>query len=296
MLDRERQVRADAFAGRVKAEGRFMEMKLPRGRYCGQVIKSREVAGFTLTETVYAPGARLPKHSHENGYICFVRQGEYVETYGRKTRSCKALTLAFHPSGEIHSEAFQGQGARSFNIEIGPRWIERVREHSRILDSPSEFQGGALASLAMKIYREFYNRDEVSSIAIEGLTLEFIAEASRRATKSSAPAAPRWLEEAKELIHERFSENLSVTRIAETVGVHPVYLASVFRLHLHCTIGDYMRRLRVEFACREMSRSETPLVDIALAAGFAHQSHFSRIFKSVTGMTPSGYRAGARGE
>lgn len=270
-------------------------MKLPRGHFCGQVIKSREVAGFTLTETAYSPGAKLPKHSHEHGYICFVRQGEYLETYGRKTRACKALTLAFHPPDETHSETFQGQEARSFNIEIGSRWIDRVREHSRILDSPAEFQGGTLASLAMKLYREFYSRDEVSALAIEGLILEFVAEASRRGSKTREPATPRWLEEAKELIHERFSENLSVTEIAESVGVHPVYLASVFRRHHHCTIGDYTRRLRVEFACREMSRSETPLVEIALAAGFAHQSHFSRIFKCMTGITPSVYRAGVRG-
>lgn len=272
-----------------------MEMKLPRGHYCGQVIKSREVAGFTMTETAYPPGARLPKHSHERGYICFVRQGGYVETYGRKTRSCKALTLAFHPADETHSETFQDQEARSFNIEIGPLWTERVREHSRILESPSEFQGGTLASLAMKLYREFHSRDELSDLAIEGLMLEFIAEASRRASKGPESEAPRWLGEAEELIRERFSESLSVARIADSVGVHPVYLASVFRKHHHCTIGDYTRRLRVEFACREMSRSETPLVDIALAAGFAHQSHFSRIFKSLTGMTPSEYKAGVRG-
>lgn len=271
-----------------------MDMKLPRGHFCGQVIKSREVEGFTLTETAYSPGARLPKHSHEHGYICFVRQGEYVETYGRKTRACKALTLAFHPPDEKHSETFHNLEARSFNIEIGPRWTERIREHSRILDSPSEFQGGTLASLAMKLYNEFYSRDAVSSLAIEGLTLEFIAEASRRDSRMPEPAAPRWLEEARDMLHARFSENVSVTEIAESVGVHPVYLASVFRRHHHCTVGDYMRRLRVEYACREMSRSETPLVEIALAAGFAHQSHFSRIFKSVTGLTPSAYRAGAR--
>lgn len=275
-----------------------MDMRLPRGHYCGQVIKRREASGFILTETAYSPGARLPKHSHEHGYICFVRQGGYVETYGRKTRSCKALTLAFHPPDETHSEAFHDQEARSFNIEIGPLWAERFRGHSRVLarvlESPSEFQGGTLASLAMKLYREFYRRDEVSDLAIEGLMLEFIAEASRRSSKGTGPAAPRWLEEARELIRERFSENLSVARIADSVGVHPVYLASVFRKHHDCTIGDYTRRLRVEFACREMSRSETPLVEIALAAGFAHQSHFSRIFKSLTGMTPSEYKAGVR--
>jgi AraC family transcriptional regulator len=74
------------------------------------------------------------------------------------------------------------------------------------------------------------------------------------------------------------------------VGVHPVYLASEFRKHFGCTIGEYVRKLRVEFACRRISESDSPLSDIAIAAGFSHQSHFSRTFKAVTGMTPAGYR------
>ncbi|MBA3784476.1 MAG: helix-turn-helix domain-containing protein, partial [Acidobacteria bacterium] len=54
-----------------------------------------------------------------------------------------------------------------------------------------------------------------------------------------------------------------------------------------------VRRLRVENACREMIKSETSLVEIALAAGFSSQSHFSSVFKRMTGMTPAMYRANA---
>lgn len=49
-------------------------------------------------------------------------------------------------------------------------------------------------------------------------------------------------------------------------------------------------RLRVEFACEELSRPDTPLIRIALAAGFYDQGHFCRTFKRLTGITPTAYR------
>jgi AraC family transcriptional regulator len=74
------------------------------------------------------------------------------------------------------------------------------------------------------------------------------------------------------------------------VGVHPAHLARVFRQQYGCTLGDYVRRLRVEFACRRMTTGDTPLVEIALAAGFADQSHFTKTFKSLVGITPAEFQ------
>lgn len=267
-----------------------MELRLCRGDYCGEVLRRREIAGFTLTETRYLPGVSVPVHSHENGYICFVRQGAYTESYGKHTRSCQAMTVAIHPPDESHSEHFLDSEARSFNIEVGSTWLERIRYYSTALDSPSEFKGGAMSVLALRLYKEFANTDDVSPLAIEGIMLEMIAEASRRRRQESEKQIPRWLEQAREIIHSRFAESLSVSSIACSVGVHPVYLATTFREKYNCTIGEYLRRLRVEYACRAISESELPLVDIALAAGFSHQSHFNRIFKQHTGLTPGQYR------
>jgi AraC family transcriptional regulator len=55
-----------------------------------------------------------------------------------------------------------------------------------------------------------------------------------------------------------------------------------------------MRKLRIEFACRRLTNTDAPLVEIALAAGFADQSHFSRAFKRETGRSPAEFRKSAR--
>jgi AraC family transcriptional regulator len=70
-----------------------------------------------------------------------------------------------------------------------------------------------------------------------------------------------------------------------------VYLASTFRDKYGHSILDYLRQLRVEYASRQLSDSNDSLAAIAQAAGFSDQSHFSRIFKRVTGVTPAVYRA-----
>ncbi|HYR28431.1 MAG TPA: helix-turn-helix transcriptional regulator, partial [Thermoanaerobaculia bacterium] len=64
----------------------------------------------------------------------------------------------------------------------------------------------------------------------------------------------------------------------------------VFRRHFRCTVGDYVRERRIEYASRELARSATPLALIALDAGFASQAHFSTTFKRMTGFTPAAYR------
>jgi AraC family transcriptional regulator len=137
--------------------------------------------------------------------------------------------------------------------------------------------------------------DEASPLAIEGLALEMLAEVSRR---SARPAERRpvaqWLDQVKEILHSQFSEPLKLSQIANSVNVHPVHIARTFRKHYHCTVGEYLRWLRLQFACRQLSTSDTTLAQVASQAGFSSQSHFSTAFKQQMGMTPAAYRAAFR--
>jgi AraC family transcriptional regulator len=138
--------------------------------------------------------------------------------------------------------------------------------------------------------------DEFAPLAIQSLALELLTEASRRRARPSIKSrrAPRWLEQARELLHERFAETPSLAAVAATVAVHPVHLAREFRRWYGSTPGDYVRRLRIESACREIPRSDASLGEIAVAAGFYDQSHFCKTFKRFTGLTPAQFRAGFR--
>ena len=263
------------------------------GSLYGDILGNTSIAGFTLTERVYVPGLILPKHSHEQTYFCFVLGGRFTEVYAGHSRSCRPFTLIFNPAGAAHSDQFHTT-SRCFDIQMNPQWLEHARRPSRTINTPTYFSGGRLGNLAARLYREFRQLDEFSGITVEGLALEIIAEASRCSLKERGRTPPRWLEQVRAILHEQLGERPSLVMLAESVDVHPVHLAREFRRFFRCTVGEYVRQSRIEFACHQISTTDASLSDIALAAGFFDQSHFARTFKTHMGMTPNQYRTTLR--
>src|SRR5262249_11909279 len=148
------------------------------------------------------------------------------------------------------------------------------------------FRRGLLVHLAHRLYGEFRQRDDVSRLAVESLALGVLADASRRDESTTRQRIPVWLMLAMALIEERFREPLPLAAVAKSVGVHPVPLARTFRRVHQTTVAAYVRQLRVDFA-RGQLVGRAGLSEIACAAGFCDQSHFSRCFKRHTGLTPA---------
>lgn len=252
------------------------------------VSEERRINGLNLSKNFYPPNLRQPRHSHEAASFSFVMAGSFVERCGRKSFLHRPSTVIFHPPEKSHAVSFEA-GVRILNVAFDRERLAAVREYSAVLDRPDSFRTDAIDRLARRIYREFQEPDAFSALAIDGLTLEILAAASRRQL-AGCRDFPRWLEQTRDFLHANFADSFFVADVARLAGVHPVHLARVFRRRFGCTIGEYVRRLRVDFARREISATETPLSEIALAAGFSDQSHLNRTFKSVFGRTPAEQR------
>ena len=268
-----------------------MDLSIRQSPFWGHVIRTREFSGLRLVEGVYSGKTKVPRHSHQQAVFCIALNGVCNEAYASKLREYEAFTLEFLPPNQCHSLAFPGAEMRAFSIDIASSWLERAREYSLKLEDSVHCHGGLLSGLFMKLYREFRQMDGASPLVIEGLMLEMLAEASRREVKASDRTPPRWLAQALELLREQFSEHLTLAHVATSVGVHPIHLARGFRRFCRCTVGEYIRQLRIEHACHELCASDASLAAIALTAGFSDQSHFSRTFKRLMAMTPAQYRA-----
>ena len=260
----------------------------------GRVLRSARFAGLALGEIEYASGYRRERHLHKRACLHLVLAGGYTEYRHGNAKSCGALMLLFQPAGFEHSYVGYERSSRVFTIEFDDTWIERLAAHSIVPRSPAYLSGGLELSLINRLHREFAHPDACAPLAIEALATELVAEVWRRQKRELPEAQPRWLRQATELLHDRFAEALSLQSIADAVGVHPVHLARAFKKHHHCTVGDYLRRVRVDFAMRQMIASDTPLLEIALSAGFSDQSRFCHTFKRIVGLTPAVFRSEMR--
>lgn len=169
--------------------------------------------------------------------------------------------------------------------------MKRLHQYRLRLEDSVDVCDASLSRLAASLNNELGISDCASPLAIEGLLLEAAVQVGRHSEREPEKLAPVWLSRARDFIQEESANNITLGEIATAAGVHPVHLARVFHRRFGCTIAEYLRRLRVDAASRAIAQSDAPLAQIAANAGFSDQSHFCRIFKRVTGMTPSKYRS-----
>jgi AraC-like DNA-binding protein len=250
-----------------------------------------ETGGFTVTEGIHHDGSELPWHHHETPTICFVLKGGFTEMWRGGSIVCTSSTLKITPAGERHWNRFSRGNVRGLLIEPAKTQVDRLGAYSGVLDERLSFHNGLLSGIAWRVFDEMRQMDTAAPLAIEGLLLELVAAASRlQEQNGSSGRRPRWLEDAREQIHLDLAARPSLSGLAESVGVHPVTLARAFRRAFGCTVGEYVRNLRIERATHQLGQTELSLAEIALSAGFSDQSHFSNLFRRHTGLSPYKYR------
>jgi len=262
--------------------------------YDGDWLRQCDLIGVRLIEMSYPAGFQRALHTHEHASFHFSFQGGCVEYEGRHVRESKPFTLSFQPPGHEHSCRCFNEGLQAISLEMESDWMSRLLDYSVRFEHPGNFQSPQIQWLAARLRHELAMMEPTSPLVIEALALELAVEASRCQLKSSERQWPRWLSRARDFLHAHYQEPLSLRDVAREAEVHPVHLARTFRRHFHCTVGEYVRRLRIEFACQQISHADASLLDIAVAAGFYDQSQFSRAFKQVMGVTPAEFRASLR--
>lgn len=250
-----------------------------------------EVGGFRVTDAVFPPGLLLESHYHERTCFAVVLEGSLDKAFPRAECYAPASTTITMPAQERHRDHFERAGAHMLVVEPDPGSDELVRPCARMLGQVSHFRDGGVVALAWRISRELRHPDAVTHLMIEGLALEMLGTGARLlGGVPSEKRPPAWLAVAEEFLRARFLEHLEVAQLASEVGVHPVHLARAFRLHFGETPGQYVRRLRLDWSATQLATTDLSITELASTAGFADQSHFTRVFKSYTGFTPAQYR------
>lgn len=261
---------------------------LAAGEFYGAVAATRDVSGFLLSEIHHAERRHLPTHSHQSAYFILLLSGSYSETYGSRSFDYCPLTVWWHKPGIVHRDAIGERGGRFFNVELTRSSFESLTQAEKVRDDFAE-RGTPLVWLACRLFRELRAWQPYSALAAESLTLEMAALALRQGTIPSAAGSP-WLSLVVDRLNAEPAHRHTAVELARLAGVHPVHLAAVFRKAFRQTMGDYLRQIRVRRAADLLRQPDHSLAEIAAIVGFTDQSHFTRNFRSVVGLTPGAFR------
>ena len=252
-------------------------LKLPSGKFYGRSLGRVDVPGFRLIESSCAAGTILPRHSHACSHFNFVVSGAYQERISGREMSRRRSALIFIP-GDLSHEEIHNAASRHFIIEVDDGHLARFGKEPTHLTTPLDLSGGEGRRLVMRIYQEFSNADALSPVVIEALGLELLTLTARRWNVVER-RPPVWLLRLREQLEASFADSFTLTDLAASAGVHPVHLAQSFKRWFNCTVGEFVRELRLNDACRALEQSDASLADIAAAAGFTDQSHLCRTFR-----------------
>ena len=111
------------------------------------------------------------------------------------------------------------------------------------------------------------------------------------ALRSRNGAEPVEIWKARKFIDAHSDEELSLTKIAKSVHISPNYLSERFKEVTGVNFVDYIARTRTENARERLQNSDRRISEIAFAVGFQSLSQFNRVFKKLTGKSPTAYRA-----
>src|SRR6478736_1046442 len=99
---------------------------------------------------------------------------------------------------------------------------------------------------------------------------------------------------ARKFIHEHSDERLSLTQVARAVNISPNHLSEKFKQVTGVNFVEYIARRRFEKACVLLRDPNLRVSEIAFAVGFQSLSQFNRVFKKLSGKSPTEYRTGVR--
>lgn len=248
---------------------------------------------FLVTNALFPAAHTLGKHFHDRTVLGVTLAGDWNSVVGSTRLANAPGMLHVEPAGDCHVNQFGNQGAHVVIIQPDQSDI-LLQPFKSLLASAFQIRVGLPGlQIAERLRRELCRQDDLTSLAVESLCLEMLVSTSRlqRIGNESAPA---WLSRTVEYLRARFLEQLSIRELSDVAGVSPGHFSREFRRLYGMSAAEYLRRLRLEWAAERLRKPDDSLAEIAFAAGFADQSHFTRRFKRQFGVTPAAFRAASR--
>ena len=161
------------------------------------------------------------------------------------------------------------------------------------LASRSAIRGGMAAADAIRLANDFIYKCELLHSSEEILNLQYhilktftehVNALTLGTTKNTLVA------EVANYIQHNLSSPITVEEIAEALYLSRPYLSKKFKEETGISVSEFVRNQKIETAKRLLKHTDKSLLAISVYLGFSSQSHFTHMFKKITGMLPKAYR------
>jgi len=237
---------------------------------------------------IYGAEQRQTTHTHDELHLSIVVRGVIRETVGSKSVTMGPLTVMSKDPGLEHADEYGPAGATMAQLSLPATSLGMLTDGDSGVGEWHVSSRAGVARPYLRLMRraagaacEFDVNDADVIDLLAGLT------ASPRTAPRRPPA---WLEQQIDRIRWAWSPGMTVSSIAHSAGVHPVYLARVTRWSYGTSVSALLRDSRLRWAAAVLINGHGSLSEIAQAAGFADQAHLSRSFTSELGLPPSQLR------
>lgn len=243
----------------------------------------------------------IGSHSHDFAEVFWIYRGEACHRVNGVCIDLKAGDVVFIRPRDEHSLSLADTPPLGIvNIAFPAlRLIQLERRYST--DSRSWlWRAGKLPAVVHLELSRLEKLQEIADHLVDAPRAEFELDyfllnclhycAAPIERESLPPSAPDWLAAACRRIHEIENLRDGVKAWVRLCGRGPEHVSRCTRQWLGMSPTDYVNRLRLEYIGQRLRTTSTPILDLALDAGFSNIGHFYKLFKSHHGRSPHQYR------
>jgi AraC family transcriptional regulator len=264
-------------------------------------------AGLPITVLPIPARGELADDYHGTTRILVAQQGHGRRWY-RQGRLTKRLHTAprmieiYEQGLSFDHERWEGDPGRCVLIELGDADVQAMT-HGRVqslkLQTRHEVFDERVSRLTLDLADETLCGMPDGELYVQGLCVALLGALAKRYVACADPQAQtrdRTLGAAQQrrladLIRQQLGSHLSLNRMAHEVGLSPQHFARLFKATYGMSPHQYVQTLRIDAAVEALRRDHAvPIAHVALACGFASQSHMTEVMRRRRGFTPSTLR------
>ncbi|HEY0377288.1 MAG TPA: AraC family transcriptional regulator [Pyrinomonadaceae bacterium] len=233
-----------------------------------------------------------PPHVHEEYCVLLMLKGVEVTVCRGASHVALPGNLAFMNPDEVHSSDSVGAEYRIIRIrpalfsrivleaagpEVGTPHFDRL-----VVDDARTFR--SLLKLHLKIEQNVSSLEQESEF-VSAMGLLVGRQLADRPPARPLGKEPRHVKTIRDYLKSHYAENVSLSQLTSITNLSPFYLLRVFHNQVGFPPHEYQTQVRIARA-RKLLLEGKPISHVALETGFCDQSHLSRNFKRIVGMTP----------